>query len=97
MATMDVSASRDSESRLSALRCALTGAVVLMALFILCWAAAAVGLINNSHMYISLFTVAPVASTAALAVGLCWSAVFGALTGALVAVAYNALAFVGRP
>lgn len=97
MATMDVSASRNSESTLSALRCALTGAVVLTALFVLCWAAAAVGLVNNSHMYISLFTVAPVASAAGLAVGVCWSAVFGALAGALVAVTYNALAFVGRP
>jgi hypothetical protein len=45
-------------------------------------------------MYISIFTVAPVASVAALAIGICWSVAFGAVTGALTAVTYNAFAFV---
>lgn len=78
------------EQRLNAIRCALTGAVVLTLLFVLCWLAAAVGMTGSSHMYIAIFTVAPVASLAALAVGLCWSIAFGAVTGALIAVTYNA-------
>lgn len=81
-------------SRLSALRCALTGAVVLAILFALCWAAAAAGFAGGSHMYISVFTLAPVASMTALVIGLCWSVVFGAVTGALIAATYNAFAFV---
>lgn len=84
------------ESRLSILRCALTGAVVLGVQFAACWAAAAAGFTGGSHMYISIFTLAPAASVAALGVGLFWSAVFGGLTGALVAVAYNAFDFVQR-
>lgn len=81
------------QSKLNPLRCALTGAVVLAVLFALCWAAAAAGYAGGSHMYIALFTLAPFASVAALAVGLCWSVVFGAVTGALIAAAYNAFAF----
>ena len=44
----------------------------------------------------ALFTLADVGSTAALAAGLCWSLAFGALAGALIALAFNALAFLGR-
>ena len=47
-------------------------------------------------MYIALFTTAPVGSAAALGVGLGWSLGFGALGGALIALAYNALAFLDR-
>lgn len=82
--------------KLSALRCALTGAVVLVILFVACWVAAAAGFAGGSHMYISVFTLAPVASTTALIIGVCWSAVFGAVTGALIATAYNSFAFVER-
>ena len=85
-----------SRGRLGILRCALTGVVVLAATYVACWLPAATGLIGGSHMYISLFTIAPVGSIAALAVGLCWSVALGAITGALVAVAYNAFAFVER-
>jgi hypothetical protein len=83
-------------TRLSALRCAVTGAVVLAVLFAICWAAAAAGYAGGSHRYISLFTLAPEASLTALGVGLCWSVVFGAVSGLLVAVAYNTFAFVER-
>lgn len=96
MAALDVAVSREREGKLGILRCTLTGATVLVVLYVLCWGAAAAGLINSSHMYISLFTLAPVASLAALAVGLCWSVVFGALTGALVALAYNGYAATDR-
>ena len=97
MATLDVAASHAQEGKLSALRCGLTGAVVLAILFAVCWAAAAAGLFSaSSHMFVSLFTLAPAASAAALAVGLCWSLVFGALTGALIAWIWNGFAFVER-
>lgn len=82
-------------AKLGASRCALTGAIVLAVLFVACWIAAAAGL-TGSHMYIALFTRAEPASLPALSVGLCWSLVFGAATGALVAVVYNALAFIER-
>ena len=82
--------------RLPVVRCAAAGAVALGALFVLCWIGAALGWTNASHMYISLFTPAPVGSTAALGVGLCWSLVFGALAGALIALAFNVLAFLER-
>jgi hypothetical protein len=96
MAALDVTLPHEPEAKLSAVRCGLTGAVVLAILFAVCWAAAAAGFINGSHMYVALFTIAPVASSAALVAGLCWSIVFGALTGCLIAITYNALAFVTR-
>jgi|KBSMisStandDraft_5_1062788.scaffolds.fasta_scaffold897251_3 hypothetical protein len=83
-------------SKLSISRCTLTGAAVLAVQFAVCWAAAAAGFAGGSHMYISIFTLAPVASLTALAVGLCWSVVFGGLTGALIAIAYNAFGFMER-
>lgn len=82
------------QAKLSPLRCGLTGAIVLSVLFAICWIAAAAGYAGGSHMYLSIFTLAPAASLTSLAVGLCWSVVFGAVTGALIAVTYNALAFV---
>jgi hypothetical protein len=83
-------------ARLSAVRCGATGAVVLAILFVACWVAAAAGYVGGSHRYISLFTLAPEASLTALGVGLCWSLVFGAVSGLLVAVTYNTFAFVER-
>ena len=70
--------------------------VTLGVMFLLCWLAVALGWLNASHMYLALFTLAPSASPAALVAGLCWSVVFGALAGALVALAYNALSFLER-
>ena len=84
-----------SQIRLGLSRCALTGAVVLAVLFGLCWLAAAVGL-TGSHMFVSLFTLAPMASSGALAVGLFWSLVSGGVAGVLVAIVYNALSFLAR-
>lgn len=78
--------------RLGWIHCAATGAAVLVVLFLLCWLAAAFTSLTVSHMYISLFTAAPISSVAALIAGLCWSMLFGAVTGALVAVFFNLLA-----
>lgn len=85
-----------SKTKLSILRCTLTGAVVLAVQFAICWAAAAAGFPDGSHMFISIFTLEPVASPAALAVGSFWSLAFGGLTGALIAITYNGLMFVER-
>jgi hypothetical protein len=54
---------------------------------------AAAGYSAASHLYLSLFTTAPSASIAALAQGVCLSMVFGAVTGALVALFGNLFAF----
>lgn len=75
---------------LGAIRCAASAALALIVLFALCWVGAVV-VENQSHMFIALFTTQPVTSTAALAEGLCWSLVFGALAGALFALFYNLL------
>ena len=85
-----------SQIRLSISRCALTGAVALAALFGLCWLGTAAGLTGSSHMFISLFTMAPIASGAAFGIGLCWSLVFGGVSGALIAIVYNAFSFLAR-
>ena len=84
------------QMRLGLLRCGLTGAVVLAMLFGLCWVGTAVGLTGVSHMFVSLFTLAPVASGAAFGIGLWWSLVFGGVAGALIAIIYNAFSFLGR-
>lgn len=85
-----------TRSKLSIARCTLTGATVMVVQFAVCWAAAAGGFPGGSHMFISIFTPEPVASLAALGAGSFWSLLFGGLTGALVAVAYNGFAFVQR-
>lgn len=85
-----------SGGRLSVRRCAATGAIVLGVLFVLCWLGEAIGWLSASHMFVALFTSAPPSSIAAIAFGFFWSIVFGALTGGLTAMAYNAVPFLGR-
>lgn len=81
---------------LSVRRAGCSGAAVMAALFALCWIGAQTGGLTNSHMFIWLFTTAAPSSATALAIGLCWSSVFGALAGALVALSYNATAALDR-
>ena len=76
--------------KLVVLRCAATGGTVLGSIYAMCWIGAASSLLIASHMFLALFTVAPSNSLAALVIGVCWTIVFGALAGALVALAYNA-------
>ena len=83
-------------TRISALRLALAGAATLTILFVLCWVGAVVWAGGLSHMFIALFTAAPVNSSLALGQGVCSAIVFGALTGIILAVSYNVLAFVDR-
>lgn len=86
MASID---SKRVVGKLGVWRCAATSAAVLGVLFLVCWLAAAFAGLRGSHMFIAIFTRAPVQSSAALAEGLCWSLLFGAATGALVAIFYN--------
>ena len=77
--------------RLSVNRLAMTGALVTMLLFTLCWVAGALGFVG-SHGFIALFTLAPVLSVAALCFGAFSAAVFGAVGGAAIALIYKLLA-----
>ena len=89
-------ATLDQRGRLGIFRLTITGAISLAALFGLCWIGTAVTNVQFSHMFIALFTTAPVESAAALAQGLCSSLLFGALAGLLIAWSYNHLGFLDR-
>jgi hypothetical protein len=78
---------------LSVIRLTITGAVSLASLFVLCWAGAVATDVRLSHMFIELFTMAPIGSVTALAEGACWSFLFGALSGLLISFTYNLLSF----
>lgn len=82
--------------KLSVLRLALTGAIAAGIFFVLCWLGVLLPIGPATHMYIQLFTSAEMGSALALAQGLCWSVVFGLIMGALVALVYNALAWLDR-
>ena len=84
------------QMRLGLRRFSVTGAVVIAVLFVLCWVGSAIGLTGFSHMFVSLFTLAPTASVAAFGIGLWWSLLFGGFAGALIAIVYNAFSFLGR-
>lgn len=77
------------ESRLSVARFALTGALVALLVFALCWVATFLPDVRVTHMYIQLFTAARMSSGAALVEGLCWSLVAGGAIGGLIALVHN--------
>ena|ERR1051326_86932 len=81
---------RDS---LSVVRFTLTAALTMALLFIACWVGVLIAPNLLSHMFIQLFTAAPMSSVDALWQGLCSSLFFGGLTGLLVAWLYNGFAF----
>ena len=85
-----------SAHALGVFRCAVTLGLTLGVAFALCWVAAASGILPGAHMFISLFTAQPVASTAALGFGLLSSLGAGLVAGAIAALIYNALAFLQR-
>jgi len=82
--------------RLDVLRLTLTGAITAAVVFVLCWLGTFVPFSSPTHAYISLFTPAEISSGAALAQGLCWSFLFGGLSGAVLAVVYNMLGSIDR-
>lgn len=82
--------------RIGIARLALTGAMFMGLFYVLCWSGAALGIVPVSHMYLQLFSSAPMPSTAMLVEGAIWSFVFGSLAGTLIAVLYNALGSLDR-
>ena len=82
--------------KLGVARFAATGALTALAFYILCWIGALLPLGYVSHMYLQLFTSADVTSIVALAEGGFWSLVFGLVAGALIALFFNAFAFLDR-
>ena len=82
--------------RIGIARLALTGAMFMGLFYILCWSGAALGIVPVSHMYLQLFSDAPMPSTAMLVQGAIWSFVFGSLAGTLIAVLYNAFGSADR-
>ena len=82
--------------RIGIARLALTGAMFMGLFYILCWSGAALGIVPVSHMYLQLFSDAPMPSTAMLVEGAIWSFVFGSLAGTLIALLYNAFGSLDR-
>jgi len=78
--------------RIGVLRLALTGAITAAIVFVLCWLGTFIPFSSPTHAYLGLFTPAEMSSVVALAQGICWSFLFGALSGGILAAVYNALA-----
>jgi len=85
-----------SGSRVSVLLFAGTGAIASAVFFGLCWLGAYLPFGSPTHMYLQLFTTAETSSALALGQGLCWSLIFGAVAGGLIALVHNALAYLTR-
>ena len=96
MATVANNSTYSHSHRLGVLRLALTGALAAAIFFVLCWIGAQLPIGPATHMYLNLFTNAELSSGLALAEGVCWSIAFGLIAGALIALVYNALAFLDR-
>lgn len=82
--------------RIGVLRLALTGAITAGAVFALCWLGTFIPFSSPTHAYIGRFTPAEMSSGMALAQGVCWSFLFGGLSGAVLAAVYNALGLLER-
>ena len=78
--------------RLSVIRLVFAGAVTAAVIFILCWLGTFIPFSSPTHAYISLFTHADMRSIEAFMEGSVWSLLFGALSGGLFALIYNATA-----
>lgn len=75
--------------RLGVIHMALVGSATLFAVYVLCWAGAVLGFEAASHLFLALFSTAPITSTTALIQGACLSIGFGLITGAFVAMFFN--------
>ena len=82
----EVSISPDTVRTIGILHATLVGAAVGGTIFITCWLLAFAP-VTATHSLISLFTTAEPTSLAALALGSCWSIIFGAWVGLLIALA----------
>jgi len=75
---------------LSVQRLLASGGITAALVFVLCWLGTFVPFSSPTHAYIGLFTPAYASSIEALLQGTGWSLLFGALSGALFALVYNA-------
>ena len=82
--------------RIGVLRLALTGAVTAALVLALCWLGTLIPFSSPTHAYIGLFTPAEQNSVSALFEGTVWSFLFGGLSGAVLALVYNALGRLDR-
>lgn len=96
MATLASETAPSLSHRLGLLRLSLTGALAAAVFYLFCWIGAQLPIGPATHMYLRLFTNAELSSGLALIEGVCWSIGFGLIAGALIAVIYNALAFLDR-
>jgi hypothetical protein len=72
----------------------LVGACVSAIIFVACWLLAFTP-ISATHAIIALFTAADTTSQIALVQGTCWSFIFGAWVGFLIAAVHKAAARLG--
>jgi hypothetical protein len=87
-----MSASITQSPRLSLLGAAVGLAIALIALFVICAIVQAIAPgLPATHAWIGLFTAAEPGSARAWAEGICYSAVFGFVGGAIFAAGYNAV------
>ena len=82
--------------KLSVMRLVVTGGVTAALVFVLCWIGTFIPIASPTHAFIGLFTPKSMSSTAALLQGTLWSLLFGALSGGLLALVYNAFAGLDR-
>lgn len=76
-------------------RLAASGAIVLALLFTGSWFGTQLPY-GPTDLMVELFTSSPPSSTDALAEGVLWAALFGFISGGLLAVVYNALGLIDR-
>ncbi|MFP5329929.1 MAG: hypothetical protein ACLGHC_07320 [Alphaproteobacteria bacterium] len=82
--------------RIGVIRLAATGGLASLVFYVLCWIGALLPVGYVTHMFLQLFTGADINSITALVQGAVWSAAFGLIAGALIALFYNALAVLDR-
>jgi uncharacterized SAM-binding protein YcdF (DUF218 family) len=82
--------------QLAVSRLLVAGGITAAVIFIVCWLGTFLPFSSPTHAFIMLFTQRDAHSVAALAEGAVWALLFGALSGALFAIVYNATASLGK-
>lgn len=93
---MTGSAFTSSTHKLGMLRLGATGGVAAAVIFVLCWIGTFIPFSSPTHAFVGLFTPAEMTSVQALVEGTCWSLLFGAISGAVIAIVYNLFAGLDR-
>lgn len=85
---------RRPASKSPILHFSVVGSLVFGIVFVACWLLAFTPL-GATHAFIALFTTADTTSQVALVNGLCWSLIFGAWIGFLIAAVHRIVARIG--